>query len=259
VTPGSRAHSPQRRNQRLDEQDSAIATPPANSEPRINDRIRAREVRLVGHDGQQIGIKPLPEALAIARELDLDLVEVAAQANPPVCRVMDYGKYKYEAAQKAKESRRKTSNVVIKEMKYRPKIGGGDFDTKTRKVEGFLKEGHKVKVTLTFRGREVAHPELGRKILEHVEEAVKDVGRVEIFPRIDGRNMTMVLAPDKRAQAAKQKADAAAAAEAAEAAEDALPQPEAVDTAPATEAAPEEITDDVPADVPETDDEASEG
>jgi translation initiation factor IF-3 len=169
----------------------------------------------VGHDGQQIGIKPLPEALAIARELDLDLVEVAAQANPPVCRVMDYGKYKYEAAQKAKESRRKTTNVVIKEMKYRPKIGGGDFDTKTRKVEHFLQEGHKVKVTLTFRGREVYHPELGKKILDQVEEAVKDVGRVEIFPRIDGRNMTMVLAPDKRAQAAAQKAAAAAAADAA--------------------------------------------
>jgi translation initiation factor IF-3 len=169
----------------------------------------------VGHDGQQIGIKPLPEALAIARELDLDLVEVAAQANPPVCRVMDYGKYKYEAAQKAKESRRKTTNVVIKEMKYRPKIGGGDFDTKTRKVEHFLQEGHKVKVTLTFRGREVYHPELGKKILDQVEEAVKDVGRVEIFPRIDGRNMTMVLAPDKRAQAAAQKAAVAAATEAA--------------------------------------------
>lgn len=168
----------------------------------------------MGPDGQQIGIKPLPEALAIARDLDLDLVEVAAQANPPVCRVMDYGKYKYEAAQKAKESRRKTTNVVIKEMKYRPKISGGDFDTKTRKVERFLAEGHKVKVTLTFRGREVYHPELGRKILEKVEEAVKDVGRVEIFPRIDGRNMTMVLAPDKRAQAAAQKAAAAAAAEA---------------------------------------------
>jgi translation initiation factor IF-3 len=170
----------------------------------------------VGHDGQQIGIKPLPEALAIARELDLDLVEVAAQANPPVCRVMDYGKYKYEAAQKAKESRRKTTNVVIKEMKYRPKISGGDFDTKTRKVERFLVDGHKVKVTLTFRGREVYHPELGKKILDQVEEAVKDVGRVEIFPRIDGRNMTMVLAPDKRAQAAAQKAAAAAAAEGAE-------------------------------------------
>ena len=168
-------------------------------------------MRLVGHDGQQIGIKPLPEALAIARELDLDLVEVAAQANPPVCRVMDYGKYKYEAAQKAKESRRKASNVVIKEMKYRPKISGGDFDTKTRKVERFLSEGHKVKVTLTMRGREVFHPELGKKILDQVEDAVKDVGKVEIFPRIDGRNMTMVLAPDKRAQAAAQKAAAEAA------------------------------------------------
>jgi translation initiation factor IF-3 len=203
----------------------------------------------VGHDGQQIGIKPLPEALAIARELDLDLVEVAAQANPPVCRVMDYGKYKYEAAQKAKESRRKTTNVVIKEMKYRPKISKGDFDTKTRKVERFLAEGHKVKVTLTFRGREVYHPELGKKILDEVEEAVKDVGRVEIFPRIDGRNMTMVLTPDKRAQAAAQKAAAAAAAEEgdpvdgapAEAAVEA-PAPaeaEAVEAAPA-EAAPAE-------------------
>jgi translation initiation factor IF-3 len=177
----------------------------------------------VGHDGQQIGIKPLPEALAIARELDLDLVEVAAQANPPVCRIMDFGKFKYEAAQKAKESRRKTTNVVIKEMKYRPKIGGGDFDTKTRKVQHFLEEGHKVKVTLTFRGREVYHPELGKKILDQVEEAVKDVGRVEIFPRIDGRNMTMVLAPDKRAQAAAQKAAAAAAAEAGEEPGDAAP------------------------------------
>ena len=177
----------------------------------------------MGHDGQQIGIKPLPEALSIARELDLDLVEVAAQANPPVCRIMDFGKYKYEAAQKAKESRRKTTNVVIKEMKYRPKIGGGDFDTKTRKVEAFLKEGHKVKVTLTFRGREVYHPDLGKKILDKVEDAVKDVGRVEIFPRIDGRNMTMVLTPDKRAQAAAEKAKAAAEAEAARAARSAHP------------------------------------
>ena len=221
-----------RRKLRLDEEDLAIATPPANGEPRINDRIRAREVRLVGPDGQQIGIKPLPEALAIARELDLDLVEVAAQANPPVCRVMDYGKYKYEAAQKAKESRRKTSNVVIKEMKYRPKISGGDFDTKTRKVERFLAEGHKVKVTLTFRGREVYHPELGKKILDQVEEAVKDVGRVEIFPRIDGRNMTMVLAPDKRAQAAAQKAAAAAEADsdAASATDGAAPTPDAPET-----------------------------
>jgi translation initiation factor IF-3 len=162
-------------------------------------------VRLVGPDGQQIGIVPLPEALATAREADLDLVEVAAQANPPVCRIMDYGKYKYEAAQKAKESRRKASNVSIKEMKYRPKISKGDFDTKTRKVERFLQDGHKVKVTLTFRGREMHHPELGRRILDEVVEVVQDLARVEIFPRVDGRNMTMVLAPDRKAQAARER------------------------------------------------------
>jgi translation initiation factor IF-3 len=159
----------------------------------------------VGPDGAQIGIKPLPEALAMARELELDLVEVADKANPPVCRIMDYGKYKYEAAQRAKESRKKSSNVSVKEMKYRPKIGQGDFDTKTKKVEKFLGEGHKVKVTIMFRGREVYHPELGKKILDAVAEHVVHVGRVEIYPRLDGRNMTMVLAPDKKAQAAHAK------------------------------------------------------
>lgn len=119
---------------------------------------------------------------------------------------MDYGKYKYEAAQKAKESRRKASNVSIKEMKYRPKISKGDFDTKTRKVERFLEEGHKVKVTLTFRGREMHHPELGRRILDQVVTAVEHLGKVEIFPRQDGRNMTMVLGPDRKAQAASERA-----------------------------------------------------
>lgn len=180
----------------------------------------------MGPDGEQVGIKPLPEALAFARQLELDLVEVADRANPPVCRVMDYGKYKYEAAQKAKESRRKSSNVVIKEMKYRPKIGGGDFDTKTRKVEKFLGEGHKVKITIMFRGREVAHPELGKKILDHVAEATDHVGRIEVYPKLDGpRNMIMVLGPDKKAQAAhaaeQKKADQAVArpAEADETAE----------------------------------------
>ena len=162
-------------------------------------------MRLVGPDGAQIGIKPLPEALSLARELELDLVEVADKANPPVCRIMDYGKYKYEAAQRAKESRKKSTNVVVKEMKYRPKIGSGDFDTKTKKVEHFLSEGHKVKVTIMFRGREMQHPELGRKILDHVAEAVADQGRVEVYPRLDGRNMTMVLGPDKKAQAAAEK------------------------------------------------------
>jgi len=162
-------------------------------------------VRLVGPDGAQIGITPLPEALRMASELELDLVEVADKANPPVCRIMDYGKYKYEAAQKAKESRKKSTNVVVKEMKYRPKIGVGDFDTKTKKVEHFLSEGHKVKITIMFRGREMQHPELGRKILDQVAEAVADIAKVEIYPRLDGRNMTMVLGPDKKAQAAAEK------------------------------------------------------
>jgi translation initiation factor IF-3 len=154
----------------------------------------------------------LPEALAIAREQDLDLVEVAAQANPPVCRIMDYGKWKYEESQRQRDSRRKSTNVSIKEMKYRPKIGTGDFDTKTRKVEKFLGEGHKVKVTIMFRGRETQHPELGRRILDNVAERVAQVARVEVVPKLDGRNMTMVLAPDKKAKAARdaqRKADSA--------------------------------------------------
>ncbi|TMM11515.1 MAG: translation initiation factor IF-3 [Actinobacteria bacterium] len=166
----------------------------------MNDRIRAREVRLVDPEGTQLGIKPLPEALHIARELDLDLVEVAPQASPPVCRIMDYGKFKFDAAQRAKESRRKTTNVGIKEMKYRPKIGSGDFDTKTRRVVRFLGEGHKVKITIMFRGREIYHPELGKKILDRIAEEVDGSAKVEAAPRLDGRNMIMVLAPDKRAQ-----------------------------------------------------------
>jgi translation initiation factor IF-3 len=172
----------------------------ATNEPRINERIRAREVRLVDPDGLQLGIKPLPDALQLARDLDLDLVEVAPQANPPVCRIMDYGKFKFDAAQRAKESRRKTNNVSLKEMKYRPKIGPGDFETKTRQVARFLGEGHKVKVTIMFRGREVFHPELGKKILDRVAEEVDGTAKVEVAPRLDGRNMVMVLAPDRRAR-----------------------------------------------------------
>jgi translation initiation factor IF-3 len=157
-------------------------------------------VRLVDPDGRQLGIKPLPEALHIARELDLDLVEVAPMANPPVCKILDYGKWKYEAAQRDKESRRKTSNVQIKEMKYRPKIGGGDFDTKTRKVAHFLDQGHKVKITIMFRGREMAHPDLGKRILDRIAEQLTPGAKVEAAPKLDGRNMVMVLAPDKRAR-----------------------------------------------------------
>ena len=174
-----------------------------------------------------MGIKPLPEALSIARAAELDLVEVADKANPPVCRIMDYGKYKFEAQQRAKESRKKATNITVKEMKYRPKIGGGDFDTKTRKVAQFLGEGHKVKITIMFRGREMQHPELGRRILDRVAEDVHDVGRVEIMPKQDGRNMTMVLGPDKKAQAAAQKRAASDAAEAhdAEAATESIDTP----------------------------------
>jgi translation initiation factor IF-3 len=124
-------------------------------------------------------------------------------ANPPVCKVLDYGKWKYEAAQRDKESRRKASNVQIKEMKYRPKIGGGDFDTKTRKVAHFLDQGHKVKITIMFRGREMAHPELGKKILDQIAEQLTPGAKVEAAPKLDGRNMVMVLAPDKRSRAAK--------------------------------------------------------
>jgi translation initiation factor IF-3 len=172
------------------------------NEPRINDRIRAREVRLIGPDGGQLGIKSLPEALSLARELELDLVEVADKAIPPVVRIMDFGKYKYEASQRVKESRKHQASNALKEMKYRPKIGKADFDTKTRLVEKFLGEGHKVKVTIMFRGREVYHPELGRRILDNVAEAVGHVGRVEVASKLDGRNMTMVLTPDRKAQAA---------------------------------------------------------
>ena len=177
-----------------------ITTVPSSNEPRINDRIRAREVRLVDAEGRQLGITPLAQALAIAQQQDLDLVEVAPLANPPVCRIMDYGKFKFDAAQRAKESRRKTSNIGIKEMKYRPKIGPGDFETKTRQVLRFLNEGHKVKVTVMFRGREVIHPDLGKRILDRIAEQIDGVAKIETEGRLDGRNMVMVLAPDKRAK-----------------------------------------------------------
>ena len=157
----------------------------------------------------QLGIKQLPEALAIAKELDLDLVEVAPMANPPVCRIMDFGKFKFDEAQRAKESRRKTVHVGIKEMKYRPKIGPGDFDTKTRQVAKFLGEGHKVKITIMFRGREVYHPEHGKRILDRIAEQMEGVAKVEAEPKLDNRNMIMVLAPDKRARQAAQSREKA--------------------------------------------------
>lgn len=155
-------------------------------------------MRVIGPDGAQLGIKTVPDALALAREIDLDLVEVAPLANPPVCRIMDYGKFRYEESQRAREARKKTAHVTVKEVKFRPKIGRGDFDTKVRHVQGFLAEGHKVKVSIQFRGREMAHPELGSKILDEVIEKILSVGKVETQARLEGRSMTMVLVPDKK-------------------------------------------------------------
>jgi translation initiation factor IF-3 len=160
---------------------------------------------LIGADGSQVGIKPLPEALTMARELDLDLVEVAPLATPPVCRIMDYGKFRYEESQRAKESRKKATHISVKEVKFRPKIGKGDFDTKVRHMQQFLQEGHKVKVTLQFRGREMAHPELGSKILDGVLEQVGGLAKVETQARLEGRNMTMVLAPEKKVEPKAEK------------------------------------------------------
>ena len=156
-------------------------------------------MRLIGPDGGQLGIKPVPDALRMARGLDLDLVEVAPMANPPVCRIMDYGKFRYEEAQKAKESRKKSTNVSVKEVKFKPKIGKGDFDVKVRKIDQFIHEGHKVKVTMQFRGREMAHPELGSKILDEVLGHVGEIVKVESQARLEGRNMSMVLSPDRKA------------------------------------------------------------
>lgn len=169
-----------------------------NEEPRVNEQILARTVRLVAQDGQQVGITSITDALNRARVQGLDLVEVAGQANPPVCRIMDYGKFKYDLAQRAKESRKRSTIISVKEMKYRPKIGQGDFDTKTRRIEKFLEDGNKVKVTVMFRGREVQYPKLGEQIMKKIKAAIEHVGVVEFQPRQDGRNLVMVLAPRKK-------------------------------------------------------------
>jgi translation initiation factor IF-3 len=155
-------------------------------------------VFLVGAEGEQLGVRPLPEALTQAREQELDLVEVAPNANPPVCRIMDYGRYVYEQEQRRRQSKRKATNVVIKEMKFRPKIDEHDYTTKMKHVVRFLGEGNKVKLTIMFRGREMAHPELGMRILTRVADDVADFAVIESDPRQDGRNMTMVLHPTRK-------------------------------------------------------------
>ncbi len=187
---------------------------------RVNERIRVPEVRLVGPNGEQVGIVRIEDALRLAEEADLDLVEVAATARPPVCRLMDYGKYKYEAAQKERESRRNQTNTVIKEMKLRPKIDQHDYETKKGHVVRFLKAGDKVKITIMFRGREQHRPELGYRLLQRLAADVEDLGFIESNARQDGRNMTLVLGPLKKkseaqaeVKAEKVKAATALAAE----------------------------------------------
>lgn len=186
---------------------------PISVETRINDRIRVPEVRLVGPNGEQVGIVRIDDALRLAQEAELDLVEVAPQARPPVCKLMDYGKFKYESAQKARESRRNQHLTVIKEQKLRPKIDSHDYETKKGHVARFLNSGNKVKVTIMFRGREQSRPELGYRLLQRLAEDVSELGFVESSAKQDGRNMIMVLAPHKKV---KPKAAASAGDESSE-------------------------------------------
>jgi translation initiation factor IF-3 len=175
--------------------------PPSRPVPqaRINDSIRSSQVRLIDEDGAQLGIKPTSEAKKYAFDKGLDLVEVASQADPPVARVMDYGKYRYEQEQKAKLARKHQTQINVKEIKLRPKIGIHDYNTKKGHVERFLNQRAKVKVTIMFRGRETTHPERGRDLLLRLAEDVQDIGQIESQPLLDGRNMVMVLGPTKNA------------------------------------------------------------
>jgi translation initiation factor IF-3 len=171
--------------------------PPERDSTRINDRIRVPEVRLIDETGNQIGVMRTTDALRYAQERDLDLVEVAPEARPPVCRVLDYSKYKYEQAQKLKQARKHQQQITIREIKFRPKIAENDYKTKKGHVERFLRHKDKVKVTIMFRGREVTHPERGVMILDRLAEELAEVGVVEQRPIQDGRNMTMMLGPSK--------------------------------------------------------------
>ncbi len=182
------------------------------SDPRINERIRVPEVRLIGPGGEQIGVVRSEVALRLAQEADLDLVEVAPDSRPPVAKIMDYGKFKYETAQKAKEARRNQANTVLKEVRFRLKIDQHDYDTKRKRAEGFLKAGDKVKAMILFRGREQQRPEMGVRLLMKFAEEVSDLGTVESRPKIDGRNMVMIIAPVKNKSEAKAEQNAQRAA-----------------------------------------------
>lgn len=225
------------------------------SEPRINERIRVPEVRLVGPNGEQVGIVRVEDALRLAEEADLDLVEVAPDARPPVCKLMDFGKFKYETAQKARDARRNQANTVLKEIRFRLKIDPHDYGTKKGHVERFLKAGDKVKVMIMFRGREQSRPEMGMRLLQRLAEDVSELGTVESSPRLDGRNMTMVIAPTKRkadaiqeqrkARAERTREDAPVASPAdgdRSAAAAPAPEPESVVEAPAAEQVAETAT-----------------
>ncbi|WP_121369212.1 translation initiation factor IF-3 [Frondihabitans australicus] len=204
------------------------------SDPRTNDRIRVPEVRLVGPAGEQVGVVPIAMALRLAQEADLDLVEVAPNSKPPVAKIMDYGKFKYEAAQKAKEARRNQANTILKEVRFRLKIDKHDYETKLKRAEGFLQSGDKVKAMILFRGREQSRPEQGVRLLQRFAEDVAEWGTVENNPTIDGRNMVMVIGP------LKNKAEAKAEQEARRAANRASRHPQPAETptpeAPAAEA-----------------------
>jgi translation initiation factor IF-3 len=180
--------------------------PPERDTTRINERIRVPEVRLIDDEGNQIGVLKTAEALSFAQERDLDLVEVAPEARPPVCRVLDYSKYKYEQAQKVKQARKHQQQITIREIKFRPKIAEHDYDTKKHHVERFLRHKDKVKVTIMFRGREVTHPERGTAILDRLAEELAELGVVEQRPMQEGRNMTMMMAPSKAVLAGRVEA-----------------------------------------------------
>ena len=167
----------------------------AAQEPRLNEAIRVKECRLIAYDGSQLGIYPIEQAQRIADNEGYDLVEIAPQAQPPVCRIMDYGKFKYDQAIKAKQARKNQSKIETKEMKFRPKIDIGDYTTKKKHVMRFLAAGFKVKITIMFRGREMSHPEQGRSILERLADDLKDVAVIENQPKMEGRNMHMLIAP----------------------------------------------------------------
>jgi translation initiation factor IF-3 len=171
--------------------------PPERDTTRVNERIRVPEVRVIGDDGQQVGVMRTDEALRMAQDRDLDLVEVAPEARPPVVRILDYSKYKYEQAQKVKQARKHQQQIVIREIKFRPKIAQHDYDTKKGHVERFLRHKDKVKITIMFRGREVTHPERGRMILDRLAEELAELATIEQRPNLDGRNMTMMLGPSK--------------------------------------------------------------